>query len=272
MINHYIKTMVKGLLIGATMLVPGVSGGSMAMILGVYDKLISAVSSFMKDIRKNFLFLLLFLIGGLSGMVLFAKPLLGIIERYPLPMMYFFIGAVAGGVPLMYKKAELKRVSAKAIIGLLSGVLMVLLLNLIPSNTFGGNSNSIGITISLIAGFIAAIALVLPGISVSYMLLLMGIYDKVIDAIGSLKFGILLPLGIGLLVGIIATTKILETAMTRFPQVTYMVILGFVIGSVMLIFPGIPSGVEWIICLCTLTAGFVVIYALSRMEGKNSIN
>lgn len=93
-----------GFCIGATMLVPGVSGGSMAMILGIYQDLISSVSSFFK--KKNALFLLLFLLGSITGMVLCAKPLLNLIEWQPKIVLFFFMGAVAGSVPMIYRKAQ----------------------------------------------------------------------------------------------------------------------------------------------------------------------
>lgn len=87
--DNHILTALKGLIIGATMLVPGVSGGSMAMILGIYDRLISAVSSFMKNKKENLVFLLIFSMGGILGILLFANPLLQLIERYNMPMLYF---------------------------------------------------------------------------------------------------------------------------------------------------------------------------------------
>lgn len=103
------KTMLtglKGMIVGGTMLVPGVSGGSMAMILGIYDQLIMAVSSFRRAPGRNFRFLLMFSLGGGLGMLLFARPLLQLIEAYPMEMLYFFLGAVAGGVPLIYSQAR----------------------------------------------------------------------------------------------------------------------------------------------------------------------
>ena len=93
------------------MLVPGVSGGSMAMILGIYDKLITSVSSFFACKKRNALFLLLFALGGGAGMLLFANPLLYLLQRYPLVLRWFFIGAVAGSTPMMLKKAQIHSVS-----------------------------------------------------------------------------------------------------------------------------------------------------------------
>ena len=86
-------TVLKGMIVGGTMLVPGCSGGSMAMILGVYNQLVTSVSSFFKHKRQSALFLALFALGGGVGMLLFAKPLLRLIERFPMPMLYLFLGA-----------------------------------------------------------------------------------------------------------------------------------------------------------------------------------
>lgn len=95
--NTPILTALKGIIIGGTMLVPGVSGGSMAMILGIYDRLITSVSSFTRRKKENLAFLIIFSLSGILGILLFASPLLRLIERYPMPMLYFFLGAVAAG-------------------------------------------------------------------------------------------------------------------------------------------------------------------------------
>ena len=262
---------VKGLIIGGTMLVPGVSGGSMAIILGIYDELVSSVSSFMKSKRKHFLFLLVFGVSGLVGMFLFSKPLLRLIEAYPMPMLYFFMGAVAGGVPLIFKQSQLKRFSVRGLFYVLLGLAIVLGLAVIPVS--GGQSamdaDLKGILYLALAGFIAAVALVLPGISVSYLLLVMGLYDELMRAISQFYMPFLIPLGVGLILVIILTTKILEKAMNSYPQPTYLIILGFVLGSMGEVFPGIPTGIEIPVCACTLLAGFGCIMLLSYREAKN---
>ena len=101
-----ISVILKGICVGGTMLVPGCSGGSMAMILGVYDRLVSSVSSFMKHKKESLFFLTLFCLGGGLGMILFARPMLSLMERFEMPMLYFFIGAIAGSVPMILKKAS----------------------------------------------------------------------------------------------------------------------------------------------------------------------
>ena len=96
--QKYISTLWKGAVIGGTMLVPGVSGGSIAMILGIYQELISAVSSFRKQKKSNFLFLTVFCISAVFGMLVIATPISNLIDIFPKPTMYFFIGAVTGGI------------------------------------------------------------------------------------------------------------------------------------------------------------------------------
>lgn len=209
MLKQFSFTAIKGLVIGGTMLVPGVSGGSMAMILGIYQKLISAISSFWENKKKNLIFLLLFSAGAVLGMVLFAKPLLRLIDTFPLPTMYFFIGAVAGGVPMICRQAEIKAFSFKIPLYILLGAAIVVGISVIPAGTSGSQSENwfFSAMLLILAGLIAAVALILPGISVSYLLLLLGLYDKTMQAISEFYMPFLIPLAIGLIVGIIAATS-----------------------------------------------------------------
>ena len=270
--NNNIFTALKGVIIGGTMLVPGVSGGSMAMILGIYDRLISAVSSFTKRKKENLAFLVIFSLGGILGILVFANPLLRLIERYPMPMLYFFLGAVAGGIPLIVKQSGAKRLSWRSCLYLILGLLVVSLFAFIPSGSFQSEMNAGPASFLLLAaaGVISAAALVLPGISISYLLLLMGIYDEMMRAVSEFYLPFLLPLAAGLVLGILLITKGLEYAMTRHPHPTYFIILGFILGSIAELFPGIPSGGELVLCILTLAAGFFAVLLLSRAELKST--
>ena len=268
--NNNFLTALKGLIIGGTMLVPGVSGGSMAMILGIYDRLISSVSSFMKNKKENLIFLVVFSMGGILGVLLFANPLLQLIERYPMPMLYFFIGAVAGGIPLIVRQSGAKKLTWRIAGYVILGLVAVSALGLLPQDLFNAENSSgtVGFLLLLIAGFVTAAALVLPGISVSYLLLLLGLYDRTMSAISTLHLPFLLLLGIGLVLGIVLITRALERAMAAHPHPSYFIILGFLLGSVAEIFPGIPQGLSLPVCIITFAAGFSAIFFLSRMEMK----
>lgn len=261
-------TAIKGLVVGGTMLVPGVSGGSMAMILGIYDRLISAIADFRKKPKGNLIFLGIFVVGALFGMVLFAKPLEGLIERFPKPMMFFFMGAVAGGLPMIYKESGVTKLSWRQPVYIGVGLLIVILLSFIPEDIFNaGNLKGIsGTLVLIIAGVVLAIALVLPGISVSYMLLIMGLYEQTLNAISNLDIGFLLSLGGGVFVGILLVTKLLSIAMEKYPEKIYLIILGFVGGSLIEAFPGVPWGVEWLLCVPLALLGFWLIWMLSKKK------
>ena len=261
-------TALKGIVIGGTMLVPGVSGGSMAMILGIYNRLIGAISSFRKNKKENFLFLLIFVLGAVAGILIFAKPLEMLIGRFTKPRLFLFMGAVLGGVPMIYKESGASKASWREVLCVLIGVVLVIACSMLPKDFFNPDTDNgvIRVLVLLLAGFIGAIALVLPGISVSYMFLIMGLYEEILVAISNFDVLFILPLLAGLFIGIILTTKTLEWVMKKYPRIVYPVILGFVIGSLKETFPGIPMGWEWPICIVTASAGFEGVYSLSKIK------
>lgn len=246
------------------MLIPGVSGGTMAMILGEYDRLLGAVSSLRRQWKGSLWFLGLFAGGGILGMVLLARPLLYLLEQYPRPLLYFFMGGAAGSIPAIYEKAGVTRFSWRAVLYLALGIDGVLVFSLLPEHTWSFQRNLPGILALAGAGILAAVALVLPGISVTYMLLMLGVYEPVVQAIGRLELSILIPLGIGGILGILLTTKLLDMAMKRCPRASYLGILGFVLGSLMQVFPGLPVGREWILCVGMAVAGYGGIRSLEK--------
>lgn len=262
--------MWKGFVIGATMIVPGVSGGTMAMILGIYDRLISAVSSFRKSPKANFLFLLLFALSAGAGLFLFSTPMSWLLENYKMPTLYFFIGAVVGGIPLIQKKSGIQRVDINAVLYLLIGALLVTMISKLPQNLFGNAqaSSDGGGLLLVAAGIASAIALILPGISFSHFLLILGLYEQLLSAVRSLNIGFLLPLAIGVLLGIILFSKILEYVMEKYPKAVYLLILGFIIGSVAQIFPGIPLGIEFFVSVLTGLGGFFATYGRSERSAE----
>ena len=267
-IKSYLSIAGKGFFVGGSMLVPGVSGGSMAMILGIYGKLIDAVSSFFKHIKWSIQFLLVFCFSAMLGMFLFAKPLLNLIEQFPLVMMFFFIGAVFGSVPMIVRKAEVKQFSIRVILYPILGYLMMYGINLLPENTLNPSdmSSLLRYIPVLIAGIVVAVALVLPGISVSYMLLVLGFYEDTMQAISNLDLLFLMPLGIGLVLGIIMTTKLLEKAMEKQPEPTYLIILGFIFASCVDVFPGVPKGTTLYLAVAMFFCGAYLVYRLSKLE------
>ncbi|RVU53970.1 DUF368 domain-containing protein [Anaerosphaera multitolerans] len=247
------------------MLVPGLSGSSMAIILGIYDKLILAVSSFMKHKRESFIFLSLFSLGALMGIFLFSNSIVTLLDKYPQPMYYLFIGAAIGGLPLIFKQSKIEKLSPKVLFYILVGLGIIYFFSLSVNNIrdIALEPGFLTSLILIVAGVIVAIALVLPGISISYMLLLIGLYDETIKAITEFYFPFLIPLGIGFIAGIILTAKALEKLITKRPQPTYLIISGFILGSVIEIFPGLPIFGNLFICIITFSLGLITTLLMS---------
>lgn len=264
-----ISVIIKGFIVGSTMMVPGVSGGSMAMVLGIYDKLISSISSFFRDWKSNTVYLISFAIPALLGIILCAKPISSVIDRFPVVSMFFFIGLVFGSLPMLYKTARIERIKISHIVSFIIGAAIVISMAFLPP--MGGSEASLEMDVAtfflqILAGIAVAIGFILPGISTSYLLLLLGTYDFVMLAISSLNIVALIPFVLGFVLGVILLTRVLEICMQRYPQITYTMIIGFLIGSLYTVYPGTPSGQEILYSLIAFVIGFVIIYYVSKKE------
>lgn len=268
-----LKTIVKGFVVGSSMMIPGVSGGSMAMILGIYDRLIASIPALFskKTFKESFKFLAIFVIAALAGILIVARPLNALISRYSVIIMYLFLGAVCGTIPMMVKKAHSEGFDLQSFIYILIGVLIVFSIDFIPEGIFNPSLDAsfTDILIQLLGGVLVSVGLVLPGISTSYLLLVLGLYEPLLSALSNGEFLSLIPLVLGLLVGIFALTKGLEVAMNRYPKVTYMMILGFLLASLKEIYPGLPSGFGIVLAAILFILGFIVVYKLSLYEEEN---
>lgn len=269
---------LKGFIIGSSMSVPGVSGGTMAILLGIYDKLISSISNFLKDVKGNFLYLLKVGIGGILGIGSLAFAIKWLLETFPIIVSFFFLGAVIGGIPALYKKTKESPFRISSLLYFLLGLIIVISIGFIPTGNldFTTETGLIKIIMLLITGIIIAIALVLPGISTSHMLLIMGMYDSMLLAITQFDIVYIGLLGVSVLIGVFITTKPIEWTMNKFPHQTYWMIIGFVLGSTSEIFkdkiiPAIPQNPDLgflvptgIISLATFILGVMAINSLSK--------
>jgi putative membrane protein len=270
-----LTTILKGLWIGGTLTVPGVSGGSMAMILGVYDKLIQSVGAFMhrgKDKKKAFFFLLEIGLAGILGFVLFSRLVSMLMARFPLAICFFFAGAVAGGIPIILRSAEIKRPKIWDLLFVLLGIACIFGISMIPEGLFSIplTLNVKGIFLQLLCGILVAVGFVLPGVSLSQMLYVLGIYEDLMNHVSELNVLPLIPLAVGGVLGILLTAYAVESLLRRFPRATYLVIFGFMLGSLPEIFAGKDfSGLAWfqyLLFALLAIVGFAAIFAMSLSE------
>lgn len=255
--------------IGGTMTVPGVSGGSMAMILGIYDRLLTAVSGVFSDPKKHLKTLLWFGAGAGAGMLLFSRVMTRLLDSgWSDVVRYFFLGAVAGGIPLIIRSTEGRWKKRGGVLYLFAGIAAALLLAGLPDGLFAPDGQK-GLSAWLFqaaGGVILAAALVLPGISASQMLYMLGIYESTIAAVGALDFLGLLPLLSGLAVGTFLTARTLERLLEDWKGQSFLTILGFMLASLADLYPGIPKDGELLPSLIAALAGFGLLYRIGSAE------
>ena len=275
--KEILVTMAKGLWIGGTLTIPGLSGGAMAMLLGIYDRMVISLNSLFRkgdgtEKKRNFLFLLWAAVGGLAGFVLFSRLVGMLLEAFPLHVSFLFAGAVAGGIPAVISAAKIKRVNVSDLLFVIIGIGVVFLVGLIPEGLFSPeNANGLaGFGIQLAGGFVVAFGLVLPGISMSQMLYVFGIYGVIIDCMSRLDFLPLIPFAIGGLAGTLATSFGVEKLLFRYPRQTYLAIFGFLLGSIPQMFENVSFGghsvPSWLFFLLLFAVGGSVMTLLFLAE------
>lgn len=260
----------KSMAMGGTMMVPGVSGGTMALILGIYDDIIHSISTFFKDVKKNTIFLGIVGIGAVIGLVTIAYVTNYCLENFYYPSMFLFLGVVLGGLPVLYKEANVGEKKKSDILFFILGALIIAGL-IFFDRAYDGSLFSVSESMALmniiflfLSGIVIAIALILPGISTSFLLLTLGLYTPIIEAVKNLNIIFLAPIVIGTLFGVITTTRILEKFMKEKPRPTYLLIIGFVVASMIEVFPGIPSGMNILYSIITLAIGYFLIRYISE--------
>lgn len=235
------KTVLHGCCMGISEVIPGVSGGTMAVLLNIYDKFIGSISNIRHDFKKSISFLIPLLIGMVLGILGFSFIITYLNARFPMEINSLFLGLVIGLFPMLFKR------SVKGGFRLLNFIpFIVLFIAMVCLSYFSLSSESTTTIITthtlssalkfLAVGCLAAVCMILPGVSGSMIMLIFGIYFSVLEAIKSLNILILIPLGIGVIVGILFGAKLVDNCLKKSPNATYFGILGLVLGSTLTIY------------------------------------
>ncbi len=251
---NFLFDIIKGALVGVANIIPGVSGGTMMVSMGIYEKIIGCVNNLFKDIKKTIMTLLPIGIGMLLGVAVFSFIIPWCLEVYPFPTSFCFIGLILGGIPAIVKPAkeslnkEGKSISAPHIIAFVAlFALAVGMASMNETQSFSANFElNIGFMITIfLVGVVAAATMVIPGVSGSLVLMILGFYAGIMESISGFisavfawdwnailyYVGVLVPFGIGVIVGILAVAKLIEWLFAKFPSVTYSGILGLIVAS-----------------------------------------
>ena len=233
--------MAKGAAIGLAMIIPGVSGGTLAVLMGVYDKLIDSISNLFKQFKKSFFFLLPVALGAVLAFAALYYPLKYALDGAPFPTIMLFAGLMLGSIPDLVSKSNENGFKKFDAIGIFLACALVIGICFIPSVGDVDLSPSMGVGayfLLALVGLLASCALVVPGVSGSMLLLIFGYYAPLLGAISGLKtsFGhsllVLAVFAAGLIVGFFTIAKLMQLLLKKFKRTTFWAIVGFVIGSV----------------------------------------
>lgn len=236
---EHIINVLKGVVIGIANAIPGVSGGTMMVIMKVFDRILGAVS--IKKLKANFVFLVTIVLGMGIGVVLSSLVLDYCFENFYVQTQFFFMGVVLGSLPMIYKEAtKEKKLTPVHLIPFAIGLGVIIGVTVISRSI----DNSVITTLTagnfiylVIISIIAAAAMIMPGLSGSLVLLILGGYQTAITAVAEMNIPILIPIAIGVLLGIVLCAKLITLCLKKWQRGTYAVILGLIVGSFYAIWP-----------------------------------
>ncbi len=267
-----------GVVFGFANIIPGVSGGTAMVVFGVYERIILIITDFRKRIRTEWKFFLPILIGAGASILAFGMLMDKVLESNKQLAQMFFIGVIVFSVPMIFKKAvsgkrNFKKDGTCAIcfIAMLSIMIGMAVFNekreadaeaaIIPSQTATQSEATVSeatateieivaeaestffdrilnALLMVVCGAVACATMIIPGISGSLVMVMIGVYEDIISAVSSLDFAVLIPFAIGMVIGIVYCAKLIKFLLFKYSRETYSAILGFVVGSVFSIFPG----------------------------------
>lgn len=242
---QYIKVFLSGIVFGVANIIPGVSGGTMLVVFGIYDQLTEAISG-IKAIIKNIVFLLCFGLGAGIGLLVFASVISLLFQNFGVQTNMFFIGLILGSVPMIYRmgtsESKVKPLCAVPFVLALGVVILLAVLeqiNVVPTADVVTGFD-LGMTVKLfVCAIIAAVAMIIPGLSGSFIMMLLGVYETIIGAIQikALNFYVIIPVALGVIIGIIGGAKVISILIKKYKLMVYSTIMGLVVGSVYAILP-----------------------------------
>lgn len=263
------KNIWRGMAMGTSDLIPGVSGGTIAVILGIYDQLIESISGVFSRYWKKYIgFLIPLAIGMGVAIVGLSRIIEFLLLEYYAPTQFFFIGLILGVLPLLFVEFKARSsIRPIHIVAITIGTILVASMAIIkPVDSAIITEITFGTAVLLFfSGWLGSMAMLLPGISGSFVLLLIGVYPTVISAISNFNFLIIGIVGAGVAVGFIVSSKVIRHLLANYPGMTFSVIIGLVFGSLAVVFPGVPASTfMWILSIAAFIAGVLVVRVLSR--------
>ena len=266
--NDWLLRFVKGMFIGSGFILPGVSGGALAAIFGLYERMISFLANVTKDFKKNILFFLPVGIGALAGIVILSFGVSYLLGNFETIILWFFIGCIVGTIPALCLKVRQARRSTRDILILIASFAGGCLLLYLGENAIGGSVEANFFT-WMIAGGLISLGIIVPGLSPSNFIVYMGMYKQMSDGFKTLDMSVILPIALGGLVTLALFSKLVHYIFRKaYPQLFHF-IFGIVLASTVMIIPTNYTGfdiVQYLACVAMLGFGTWLGAFMAKLE------
>lgn len=261
---HSLSNFIKGIFIGSGAILPGVSSGVICMVVGLYEKLLDSILNFLKDIKGNFKFLFPIVCGSIVGIILFSNIIFYCFNTIPCQTKSLFIGLLLGSIYIL-AQSNLKvedNINNKSkyiafFFCLLIGISLIILENTISFST-EYTPNEFNASFLILSGFFMSIGIVVPGVSSTVILMLLGVYSTYLSAVSMVNMTVLFPIMLGAGIGSIIFMKIIQYLFNKYHSQTIFGIIGFSLGSVLILYPGYAFNLTSFISIILLILGFVI--------------
>jgi putative membrane protein len=264
---------------GASLIIPGLSGGTFLVVFGCYDKICAAFALDFKTIKKHFIFYALFGVGAAIGLLGFLFAVGFLLSNFETQTYLFFLGLIMGGMPIIIKNAtstdDGNKVNFKplCLIPFVLGLALIIGISLIPTPASASLEGIRPVSSLWVAfcGMVAAVAMVLPGISGAFVLVAFDVYDVLTNALRALDFEILLWAGAGIVIGIVGGARLIRVLLKKYKMMVYSAIIGMVLGSVVpVVTVAQPDmDIDTLIGFVCMLVGIVIVARLGKITKPN---
>ena len=260
-----LSNFIKGMFIGSGAILPGISSGVICMVVGLYEKLLNSLLNFFKNIKGNFKFLFPIITGAITGIIIFSNIIFYCLNMIPCQTKSLFIGLLLGSIYTLAKSnlnedITIKNSRSKYIALFACFLLGIGLICLENIMTFSHEyvTNNFSISFLILSGFFMSVGIVIPGVSSTVILMLLGVYSTYLSALSIVNMSVLSPMMLGAGIGSIIFMKIIQKLLNKYHSQTIFGIIGFSLGSVFILYPGYSFSLETLISIILLVLGFVI--------------
>lgn len=265
----WILRFVKGIFIGSGFILPGVSGGALAAVFGVYERIISFLAHITRNFKENVLYLFPIGLGGVTGVFLFSFVVSFLLGTYETQILWFFVGCIIGTVPALWEQSGKKGRQGRHIAILAIVFIISLSFMLYGEKLFDGDVPQ-NLATWMLAGALIGLGVIIPGLSPSNFLVYMGMYKDMSDGIKELDFLIIVPIAIGAVLIVLSLSKLIDLIFNKAYAGFFHTIMGVVFASTVMIVPRNYNylSVGALVCLALCVAGIALGYWMCDLEKK----